>query len=194
MLHPLVRQGNYQCIRHNIPREAWRAYLAQYSSARRRGIEFEFEFLDWWKWWQVDDRWSVRGRKRGCVMMARIGDAGPYAPGNVYAPTHKQNSADAKGAVSAGLTAHWAAKTTEQRAAWHLAVRGDGHPQSRAVIDPAGVRYGSGALAAEAHGLTRARVSQMARSGYRGWRWERDTKEFCPESRRPSLMNNPPGD
>lgn len=174
MLYPLVRHGHYECIRHDIPRDAWRAYLAQYSSARRRGIGFEFEFLDWWRWWQVDNRWAVRGRKRGCVMMARIGNAGPYAPGNVYAATHKQNSADAKatGKGSASLRARWAAKTPEERAVWHLAVRGDGHPQSRAVIDPAGVRYGSGALAAEAHGLTRQRVAQMASSGYRGWRWE----------------------
>lgn len=168
---PIVRHARYDRIVHGIPQNAYLAYCSQIHSSRQRGVGFEFTLLEWWGWWQIDGRWAKRGRKRGCIMMARIADAGPYALGNVYAASHKQNSHDAKSAVSAGLTAHWAAKTPEGRARWHLAVRGDGHPKSKPVIDPDGKRFGSAASAAEAHYYTRQYIAYLARKQIRGWRW-----------------------
>ena len=53
----------------------------------------------------------------------------------------------------------------------HLAVRGDGHPRSRAVIAPDGTRYGSAALAADAAGITRAGMALRIGAGRAGWRW-----------------------
>jgi hypothetical protein len=66
------------------PPEAVRAFQAQRTTARRRGIPFLLTFTEWWAWWQIDERWERRGNGLGKLMMARFNDQGPYSPGNVY--------------------------------------------------------------------------------------------------------------
>jgi hypothetical protein len=63
---------------------ACRAYASQKCSARRRGIRWAFDRAGWLEWWRQIGGWERRGRGRGYHVMARCGDAGPYAPTNVY--------------------------------------------------------------------------------------------------------------
>src|SRR5689334_21332753 len=73
-------------------RKGRKAFSQQRNAAKRRGIPFLFSFEEWWAWWQIEDRWSRRGKGRGKLAMARIGDMGPYAPGNVYPDLHENNT------------------------------------------------------------------------------------------------------
>lgn len=62
------------------------AFLKQRQMAKRRGIEFQFEFEQWMKWWEDNlgpDWLSMRGCRRGQYVMSRPGDVGPYHPDNV---------------------------------------------------------------------------------------------------------------
>ena len=73
-------------------RRGWEAYRHQRKAAKKRGIPFLISFEDWWQWWQEDDRWARRGRRRAQFVMARYGDAGPYKLGNVYPTTQSGNA------------------------------------------------------------------------------------------------------
>ena len=59
----------------------FRLYRSQRDSAIKRGIDFQFTFEEWNSWWGDDI--VNRGRKAGQLVMARIGDQGPYHPANV---------------------------------------------------------------------------------------------------------------
>jgi hypothetical protein len=167
----LVAEAREACERGEIPAEAYQAFRSQVQSAKGRGIPFEFSISEWWAWWQTDDRWSKRGVGIGKMVMARSGDKGPYSQTNVYCATHSQNILDKdRAAMGRVIKRGWAKKLAEPGYHHHLAVRGDGHPRSRAVITPMG-RFGSGALAADAHGLTRARVCQLLKEPGSGWRY-----------------------
>ena len=74
------------------PASAIKAYIAQLSGAKWRGIEFKMTFTEWWNWWQVDGRWDNRGSGPENFLMARHGDIGPYAIGNIYCATKRENS------------------------------------------------------------------------------------------------------
>lgn len=56
-------------------------YVQQKTNAKKRGIPFLLTFEQWLAIW--GDKLPLRGRGRGKLVMARIGDRGPYAPGNV---------------------------------------------------------------------------------------------------------------
>ena len=71
-----------------------RAYRAQKSSAKRRGIEFEFSFDEWMEWW--GDDYHLRGNKYGQLAMCRFMDKGPYAPDNCYKGTNSANASYAR--------------------------------------------------------------------------------------------------
>jgi hypothetical protein len=60
------------------PREA---YKAQRANARRRGIAWDLTFDQWLAWWGAD--LVRRGVGPDRLQMQRIGDAGPYALGNI---------------------------------------------------------------------------------------------------------------
>ena len=66
------------------------AFARQRQNARKRGIEWKLTLGEWWDIWTSSGKWSERGRGRGYVM-ARIGDVGAYAPGNVKIITQVQN-------------------------------------------------------------------------------------------------------
>lgn len=71
------------------------AYIAQKGHAGRRGITWQFTFPAWAAVWQDSGKWSQRGRKAGCFVMARNGDVGPYAASNVCIALAEVNNSDA---------------------------------------------------------------------------------------------------
>ena len=75
--------------------EARTAFRVQRACAKRRGIAWEFTFEQWMAVWAASGQFSNRGRNKGQFVMARDGDAGPYAPGNVSIILHSRNMSDA---------------------------------------------------------------------------------------------------
>ena len=79
----------------------WRAilkYQRHRALAKFRGIDFNFTYEEWYRWWlnqgvdkNVDTKWS--GGSRPC--MCRYDDKGPYEIGNVYMASNTQNVQDA---------------------------------------------------------------------------------------------------
>ena len=67
-------------------------YVAQRAAAKSRNIPFLLTFDEWWEIWEP--HWEHRGRKLGQRVMARNGDTGPYAVGNVSIVTNVQNAKD----------------------------------------------------------------------------------------------------
>ena len=161
---PVIRDELLMAARqqatYGIPEYVFLAWKSQRHSAGKRGIEFWFTLLQWHWWWR-DALLSLgpdakRGRRKGQFVMARIGDQGAYEAGNVYAATPKQNARDIPSDVRVAM-AEGATATRQERGkplGAHLKVRGDGHPRSIPIRTPVG-RFGSIALAAEAHGITR---------------------------------------
>lgn len=74
--------------------DAVRPYSQQRKNARDRGIEWHFTLGSWWRCWQDSGKWSLRGRAADKFVMARIGDAGPYSPANIYFTTLAGNTGD----------------------------------------------------------------------------------------------------
>lgn len=65
-------------------RSYYGAYADQRRNARRRGIRFDLSFDDWFAVWVSSGHLAERGRTRGKpYVMARFGDCGPYAVGNI---------------------------------------------------------------------------------------------------------------
>lgn len=71
---------------------ARRAFYAQKGCAVDRGIGWEFTFESWLEFWMASGKWSERGQASGEYCMARNGDVGPYAIGNVRIITNAQNA------------------------------------------------------------------------------------------------------
>ncbi len=70
-------------------------YWQQKRDARvKRGIEFLLTYDEWLKIWEESGRLHERGTRRGMYVMARFGDKGPYAVGNVKIITHEQNCSE----------------------------------------------------------------------------------------------------
>jgi len=67
----------------NARNPEWRAFIKHRSVAKQRGIEFLFTFEEWIAIWRDSGRWTERGCRKGQYCMARFGDKGPYATGNV---------------------------------------------------------------------------------------------------------------
>lgn len=170
--HPLILEALEAFEQGLIPGEVFLAFKAHVQAAKQRSIEFLFTIHTWWSWWQVDGRWHHRGIGKNKLVMARHHDRGPYSPENVECITHSKNIGQIDWSSSSQKhRARWAKKTDSERADWHLAKRGDGHPKSKAVITPKG-RFGSAALAAEAFDITRQAASQFAKYKIKGWRYE----------------------
>jgi hypothetical protein len=71
-------------------------YWTHKACAKRRGVVFKLTFEEWLNIWEVSGRFSQRGRRAHEYHMARHGDAGPYAVGNVKIITSSQNIAGRK--------------------------------------------------------------------------------------------------
>jgi hypothetical protein len=70
------------------------AWSLQRRNARARGIAFELTLWQWWTIWQDSGHWHERGTGAEKYAMCRFNDVGPYAVGNVYIATNRQNSLD----------------------------------------------------------------------------------------------------
>lgn len=68
-----------------------RSYCNQRNSAGQRGIGWELNLWQWWTLWQDSGHWSKRGSGGDDYVMCRNGDVGPYAVGNVYFATSREN-------------------------------------------------------------------------------------------------------
>jgi len=71
------------------------AFRQQRQSAKARGIGWELSLWQWWSIWRTSGHWEQRGRGQGYVM-CRKGDSGPYAVGNVFIATARENIATSK--------------------------------------------------------------------------------------------------
>jgi hypothetical protein len=71
----------------------WRAkWSTQRSDAKRRGILFLLTFEEWFGIWKESGRLAQRGHGVGRYVMARFGDRGPYAVGNVRIILFEENA------------------------------------------------------------------------------------------------------
>jgi|SRR5690606_29146490 len=76
----------------NSLQNPYSAYMKHKRHAAERGISFEMTFSDWWGIWE--SQYHLRGGRPDDLCMARKGDVGPYAVGNVYITTNRENSRD----------------------------------------------------------------------------------------------------
>jgi hypothetical protein len=67
-------------------------YRYQKSTAKKRGIVWEFIFETWWKVWSDSGKWEERGQAAHNYCMCRKGDTGPYSVDNVYIDTVSNNA------------------------------------------------------------------------------------------------------
>ena len=73
-----------------------RKYSVHKAGAKARQIDFLLTFDEWWDWWQSTGKWTKRGNRKGQYCMARYGDTGPYAIGNIKCILTADNSREAK--------------------------------------------------------------------------------------------------
>lgn len=140
------------------------AYEVQRQNAKRRGIPWEFTLEEWWAWWKIDDNWARRGVTKHALCMCRIGDSGPYSPSNVYCATNDQNKKDMDhDRRRQGIKDSWVGRECHLKGK-----RGTAHPKSKQVKTPLGA-FGSCALAAERHGISRQHAARLAKAGEQGW-------------------------
>ena len=71
------------------PRDKYRNHRF---SAHARGIEFHLSFDEWMRTWLESGHFHERGPRKGQYVMARKGDKGPYAVGNVEIITSDVNN------------------------------------------------------------------------------------------------------
>jgi len=69
-------------------------FRCQKSRAKIRGVVFRLSFEQWLQIWRKSGKLAKRGRGGLLYVMARKGDRGAYAVGNVEIITHKQNCRD----------------------------------------------------------------------------------------------------
>ncbi len=68
-----------------------KAYKQHRKNAARRKIDFLLTLEEWTAIWVESGHWAERGCRRGQYVMARIGDQGPYAVGNVKIISTSEN-------------------------------------------------------------------------------------------------------
>lgn len=76
-------------------RDPLKAFRHHQYAASARGIAFELTFAQWWELWEP--HYDLRGTRSGQMVMARRGDVGPYAVGNVSIKTSRANHREAHG-------------------------------------------------------------------------------------------------
>jgi|SRR6185436_3591041 hypothetical protein len=144
---------------HSLRRQAW---LEQKYRAANRRIPFLLTYEEWLGWWQTElaKRGPGARRGRGFLLMCRIGDKGPYALGNIYCGTYKDNAADADmTATRAASRAYFA-----EHGSWLKGTTGADHPQSRAISTPDG-DFPSRTAAAAHYGISRTELRRRIASG-----------------------------
>jgi hypothetical protein len=159
-------------------------YAEHRRNAARRAIPFLLTFDQWWAWWQEDGRWERRGRHTGALVMARYGDTGPYAVGNIYAATPRQNIAEAA-ALHLVADPDFYRKIGSQSAATYYASGRihhtkdrPNHHRRRPIVTPDG-HFPSLALAADHYGIAPNAALKRAQRGWKGWRYADETPADC---------------
>ena len=71
-----------------------KGYWDHKSRARMRGIPFLMTFEEWRNIWIESGKFNQRGHYPDNYCMARNGDVGPYAMGNVRICTRRENNAE----------------------------------------------------------------------------------------------------
>ena len=150
-------------------RQLRHAYASHRRSARMLGIPFQFTFEQWRDWWLTDNRWSRRGRKAGQLQMGRKGNSGPYSPDNIECVTKEQKQK----AQLVGLSSLSPEKRAEIARKAGLARRGEKHWHATPVVTPLGT-FATVKAAAQAHGITQPRGSDLVREKRNGWRYLAD--------------------
>jgi hypothetical protein len=69
-------------------------FKQQRDNAKKRGIAWELTFSRWCEIWEESGHWGERGNFDEGYVMARHGDDGPYADGNVSIKRHNDNVAE----------------------------------------------------------------------------------------------------
>jgi hypothetical protein len=95
-------------------------------NAKRRDIPWQLTFEQWSRIWSDSGKLDRRGYRKGNYVMARFGDTGSYAIGNVEVILAEDNNRAAnngrkrtrrnKNNISQGIKAYWTNLTPEQRA------------------------------------------------------------------------------
>jgi len=80
-----------QAIRDTCGMRPFREFGECKKHANERKVAWQLSFSDWWTIWMKSGKYPQRGRERHCYVMARHGDIGPYAVGNVSIQTPLQN-------------------------------------------------------------------------------------------------------
>lgn len=78
-----------------ISRQIKLAFYSHRAAARKKGINFLLTLNEWLAVWEASGRLQERGRNKGQYVMARFGDKGPYAIGNVRICTVTENHHEA---------------------------------------------------------------------------------------------------
>lgn len=86
----VLNEGLHRCARGSYAA----AYLQQRRSAQHRGVAWTITFPQWMAVWRESGHLDERGRGRDLYCMARRGDKGAYAVGNVYITTVANNVSD----------------------------------------------------------------------------------------------------
>lgn len=68
-----------------------RAFYVHRHNAKKRGVAFEMTRDEWMQIWTDSGHLSERGPCNGQYVMARLGDKGAYAVGNVEIKTAEEN-------------------------------------------------------------------------------------------------------
>jgi hypothetical protein len=77
------------------PKDAYQKFARQkHDSVANRGIPFLLTFGEWWQIWNESGHWPERGSSPLQYCMARHGDQGAYAVGNVRITTGAENRAE----------------------------------------------------------------------------------------------------
>ncbi len=72
-----------------------RAFIDQRGNAAKRQIDFLMSYSEWLDVWTQSGKLSKRGSRKGCYVMSRYNDVGPYKVGNVFIQLHANNIKDA---------------------------------------------------------------------------------------------------
>lgn len=83
-------------------RKEWNCFQGKQCQARLRAVGWELTFDEWRGIWADSGVAALRGRGKGKYCMARHGDRGPYATGNVSIQPNEQNGFDAAKLTRAG--------------------------------------------------------------------------------------------
>ncbi|WP_407186703.1 hypothetical protein [Bradyrhizobium centrosematis] len=121
-------------IRSHYPRYLTQAFLRRLRTdfiehrvnAKDRGIGFELTFSQWLEIWIASGKVRKRGCRRGQYVMARYGDRGPYAAGNVKIILASENIAEAlkgrprspetRALISLAMQMSWSFRRAAERA------------------------------------------------------------------------------